>query len=137
MDKNLEIVFRLSAIHSKILKSIDSQLSIHGTTFSEFFVIYQLATSPNKMLKRIDLADKVGMSASGVTRLLSPMEKLKIIQKEASPRDARVSFVKLTEAGEELFDNALKSLHHTAQGLFEDLDESDIDHLFRILKKIG
>ena len=44
-------------------------------------------------LKRIDLAEQVGLSASGVTRMLLPMEKIGLISKEEGARDARVSLV--------------------------------------------
>lgn len=50
-------------------------------------------------MRRIDLADSVGLSPSAVTRLLAPMEKPGLVEKEANPRDARVSLVKLSTAG--------------------------------------
>lgn len=136
MDKNLDLVFKISNLHTKMIKTLDSQLSIHGLTFSEFFVMYHLNSTPTKTMRRIDIAQKVGMSASGVTRLLNPMEKLKIVEKESSQRDARVSFVKLTQAGEEVFNDALKSVSFTARELFEDLYSFDISKLLDILKKI-
>ena len=136
MNKNLELALKLSVLNTKMTKSIDAQLSIHGITFSEFLVIYHLANTSTKTMRRIDLAEKVAMSASGITRMLNPMEKLKIVQKEVNPRDARVSFVKLTSAGEELYKNALKSVNNTTKELFEDLYNFDIDQLYKILKKI-
>jgi len=136
MNKNIDIVFTIAGVNTKLLKTLDGQLSIHGISFSEFFVMYQLASTESKMMRRVDLAEKVSMSASGITRLLNPMEKLKIVEKEPNPRDARVSFVKLTSAGMELFDNALQSVNYTADTLFEDLEIEDITKLFEILKKL-
>lgn len=136
MDQNLELVFKISSLYTKMIKSLDSQLSIHGITFSEFMVMYQLNSTPTKTMRRIDIAEKVGMSASGITRLLNPMEKLNIVQKEVSPRDARVSFVKLTTAGEEVFSNALQSVSYTARELFEDLYSFDIVKFLDVVKKI-
>ncbi|MCW9026764.1 MAG: MarR family winged helix-turn-helix transcriptional regulator, partial [Thiovulaceae bacterium] len=92
--------------------------------------------SAAKTMRRIDLADKVGMSASGITRLLNPMEKIKIVKKEINARDARVSFVKITIAGEELYNNALKSVELCSKEFFEDLNNNDIVKFLEILKKI-
>ncbi len=136
MDKNLQLVFQISALHNKVLKAIDSQLSIHGLTFSEFLVMNHLNLKPTKTMKRIDLANDVGMSASGITRLLTPMEKLKIVQKEASQRDARISFVKLTDVGEKLFEDTMQTVKATAKELFEDLYDFDMEKLIEILHKI-
>lgn len=136
MDQNLELVFKISNLHTKMIKSLDSQLSIHGITFSEFYTMYQLSITPTKTMRRIDLAQKVGMSASGVTRLLAPMEKLGIVQKQSSPRDARVSFVNLTTTGEKVLDNALKTTSFVARELFEDLYSFDIAKFLEVLKKI-
>jgi len=136
MDNNLDLIFKISTINSKIIKNIDSQLSIHGITYSEFLVMHQLSLIAAKTMRRIDLADKVGMSASGITRLLNPMEKIKIVKKEINARDARVSFVKITTAGEELYNNALKSVELCSKEFFEDLNNNDIVKFLEILKKI-
>jgi len=136
MDSKLDLIFKVAALYAKVFKSVDLQLSIHGITFSEFLVMHQLHEAPNQTMRRIDLAAKVGMSASGITRLLSPMEKLKIVQKESNPRDARVSFVKLSNAGEELFKDAKQSVNLSANELFVDLEDVDINHLIAILHKI-
>ncbi len=87
---------------TKALKKIDRHLSVHGIAFSEFMVMYHISLAPQQTIRRIDLAQEVGMSASGITRLLNPMEKIKLIEKEVNPRDARVSFVRLSNAGVEL-----------------------------------
>ena len=73
---------------------------LEGLGFNEFIILYHLENAGNKKLRRIDLAEKIGLTASGVTRLLAPMEKIGLIEKEAAARDARVSYVKITPAGE-------------------------------------
>ena len=86
----MKLVIELSALHSSVLKRIESQLSIHGISFTEFLVMHRLSAAPSKTLRRIDLAESVGLSASGVTRVLKPMEKIHLVEKESNPRDARV-----------------------------------------------
>ncbi|MGD9968837.1 MAG: MarR family winged helix-turn-helix transcriptional regulator [Sulfuricurvum sp.] len=136
MSKNIELLFGFSLMQANILKSIDRQLSVHGISFSEFLVMYQLSLVSNRTVRRIDLAESVGMSASGITRLLNPMEKLKLVDKEQNPRDARVSFVKLSDVGSELLSNAMKSVQQAADTLFETLDANDIELLLAVIKKL-
>ena len=87
-------------------------------------------------MRWIDLAEKTGMSASGITRLLNPMEKLNIVEKEQNARDARVSLVKLTSAGSELFTYATQSVLQTADLFLEPLDEQNLALLLNALMKI-
>lgn len=110
MNRKFEFILGLSSTYTKIFKIMDRCLSVHGISFSEYLVMYELSKMTNKSIRRIDLAENTGMSASGITRLLNPMEKLNIVEKEQNARDARVSLVKLTDAGFELFTNATQSV---------------------------
>lgn len=128
MSQKLKFIFELSSLYTKVFKTIDRRLSIHGITFTEFFVMHELYNAPTKSMRRIDIAESVGMSASGITRVLNPMEKLKIVEKEANARDARVSLVKLTNAGAKLFENALKTVDETAEELLGSSDTSILNN---------
>ncbi|MDF1884246.1 MarR family transcriptional regulator [Sulfurimonas sp. SAG-AH-194-C21] len=134
MNKNLELLLNISLLNTTIIKKMDRSLSVHGIAFSEFMVMYQISLTPHKTIRRIDLAQEVGMSASGITRLLNPMEKIKLIEKEANPRDARVSFVKLSDAGIELLNNAMKSVAQSSDEMLKEFNTKDINVLFRLAK---
>lgn len=136
MSKNIELLLSLTSMHTSVFKNIDRHLSVHGISFSEFFVMYQLSLVSNRTVRRIDLAESVGMSASGITRLLNPMEKLKLVKKEQNPRDARVSFVKLSDVGFELLNDAIKSVQIASDGLFKSLDINDIERFIDLTNKI-
>ena len=77
----------LSLVHfnGKVLKRMDANLSIHGISFTEYQVLHHLNLAPNSTLPRIELARSVGLTASGVTRLIAPMEKIGLVQKESHP----------------------------------------------------
>ena len=65
-----------------------------------------LADAPNAWASRVDLAHAVGLTPSGVTRALRPLEKLGLISTAKSKRDARLALASLTPAGQELVDDA-------------------------------
>ncbi len=121
---------------SKISKRLEGQLSIHGVSLTEYLIMYHLDSSVLKTMRRIELAEKVGISASGVTRLIAPMEKMHLVEKEANPRDARQSLVKLSETGQKLFNDCSVSFHDCAAQLMGSLTESEIDKLMKLQKKI-
>jgi DNA-binding MarR family transcriptional regulator len=117
--KEIEAYFIIqqARLSHKLIKKMDSQLSVHGISFSEYMILYYLDSAPTKTMRRMDLAESVGMSASGVTRMLAPMEKIKLVEKEVNPRDARVSLVKLSEVGKTIYDDASVSFKHAAKAL--------------------
>ena len=77
----MKLVMDLSSLQSKILKRLEGQLSVHGISFTEFQVMARLDSAPDRTMRRIELAESIGLSASGVTRLLVPMEKRKLVQR--------------------------------------------------------
>ncbi len=52
-------------------------------------------------MRRVDLAQSVVLTASGITRLLDGLETAGFVEKATCASDARVSYAKLTEAGAE------------------------------------
>lgn len=112
---------------TKLLKKIDAGLSVHGINYTEFTILYYLHESPGYMLKRLELAEKVGITASGVTRVLATMEKIKLVEKEKNSRDARLSLVKLSDAGVVIFNDSLKTFTHIADGLLSVLPSKKND----------
>ena len=124
------------ALTNKFLKRIDSKLSLHGISFTEFLIMYHLHTAPNKTMRRIELAEAIGITASGITRLLAPMEKIKLIEKEANPRDARVSLVKLSKPGHILFKDAKTSYCEVVDVLTENLSEYDLNRMMQLVSQL-
>ena len=136
MTKKTEWIFALSSLYTKVFKQVDRRLSMHGITFSEFFVMQQLSTNPENTMRRIDLAECVGMSASGITRALAPMEKLGLVQKEKNPRDARVSLVRLTESGERVLNEAMATVEGSADMLLGQLGNHEIQAFLTLVQEI-
>lgn len=121
---------------SKISKRVDGQLSIHGISLTEYLIMYHLNGSALHTMRRIELAERVGISASGVTRLIAPMEKLHIVEKEINPRDARQSLVKLSKVGQQLFADSSASFEDCTQELLGNLTEVEIETLLKLSAKI-
>ena len=129
MCKAQQTLLALIKLGQHLTRKLEGQLSVHGISVSELQVMWQLQQAPQHALRRIDLAAQIGLSASGVTRLLLPMEKLHLVSRQANPRDARVSMVKLTDTGLERFNDAMVTFASTARQLLGPLDEQQLDVL--------
>ena len=132
----MKLVMDLSSLQSKILKRLEGQLSVHGISFTEFQVMARLDSAPDQTMRRIELAESVGLSASGVTRLLAPMEKRKLVQRQANKRDARVSLVQLSDMGEQLFKDALTTYEHTTATFMQALDGEQLKQMNELTEKL-
>ncbi len=117
------------------LKRMDANLSIHGISYTEYQVLFQLSQSPTSTMPRIELARSVGRTASGVTRILAPMEKLGMVRKESHPRDARKSLVALTDAGKTLLEDSTTTVEHVADSMLEGLSKTQQDALERLFAR--
>lgn len=133
MSPQAELMLNLINLHTRIQKRLLGPLSLHGISVTEFLVLRQLANAPDKKLRRIDLAQQVGLSASGVTRLLDPMQKIGLVDKEETERDARVSLVTLTKTGERILNDAKVTFDQVAKGLLGQLSAADQAVLARMV----
>jgi DNA-binding MarR family transcriptional regulator len=81
-------------------------------------ILYFLKSAPEQKLKRVELAHKLGLTASGVTRMLIPLEKLHIVARDEQGDDARAHLASMTPAGEELYADALAIIRQRLEDIF-------------------
>lgn len=114
-----------AAAWNRLERRLDHSLgAIRGISLAEYRLLRALGDAPGSQASRVDLAEAVGLTPSGVTRALRPMEKLGIVSTVKSKRDARLAIAALTPAGRELLDDAsgvvddtMKTLLKRAPGL--------------------
>ncbi len=126
----------ISKVQSLVSRRFDG-LSAHGISFSDFMILYLLNQAPGGKLRRIDLAEKIGLTASGVTRMLVPMEKTGLIQREANERDARVSYASLTDTGRRIFEDALVTAVHKAKEILPAASVKNVGVVSELLEELG
>ena len=129
-------VIQNALLSSKLSKKAGYRLSVHGISLTEYLLMHYLDSLPHKSVSRIDLADHLGMSASGVTRLVAPMEKTGITEKVTNPRDARQSQVKLSRTGQRLLKEARVSFEHICNELVGSLSLNQTEKLLELYAKV-
>ena len=86
--------------HVAVTRRLSAQLmSDHGLTINDYEVLLRLARAPDRRLRRVDLAQEVLLTASGITRLLDGLEQSGYVERAACDSDRRVVYAVLTETG--------------------------------------
>jgi DNA-binding MarR family transcriptional regulator len=125
--------------HMSATKQLNAQLvSDHGLTLSDYGVLLQLAWAPDRRLRRVDLADRILLTASGVTRLLDGLESQGFVERAACDSDRRVVYAVLTESGLAKLREAAATHLPQIEALFGvRLADDDLETLVDLLGKLG
>lgn len=101
-----------------------------------FEVMLRLARSPEQRLRMAELAKQIGLSTSGLTRLIDRLEEAGYVRREACPTDRRGAHAVLTEEGAEVMRKAVTPhLDSLEQRLAEPLG-GDIATLEALLRRV-
>jgi DNA-binding MarR family transcriptional regulator len=86
--------------HAAVTRQLEHELlSETGMPLGWYDVLLQLAEAPGRRLRMADLADRVLLSRSGLTRLIDRLQAEGLVRREPSPDDARGTFTVLTTQG--------------------------------------
>jgi DNA-binding MarR family transcriptional regulator len=133
----LKFFLNLTMVQSLIFKRFDSKLSSHGISLNEFVILYHLGEAADEKLRRVDLAEKIGLTASGITRMLTPLEKLGLVKREANSRDARVSYVKLANAGKKILNESSATAEEVTEQILAAVKTKKLDDFSKMLLELG
>jgi DNA-binding MarR family transcriptional regulator len=88
--------------HAALTRSLNADLvADHGLTLNDYEVLLRLSRAPDRRMRRVDLAEQVLLTASGITRLLDGLQASGYVDKAACSSDARVTYAVLTDEGRE------------------------------------
>jgi DNA-binding MarR family transcriptional regulator len=86
--------------HASVIRKLERDLvNASGMPLAWYDVLLQLAEAPERRLRMADLADKVLLSRSGLTRLVDRLQSEGLVTREPYPGDARGLYTVLTQAG--------------------------------------
>lgn len=97
----------LLRVHAALFKALDAELEAeHGIPLSSYEVLISLRSAPERKLRMADLAERVLLSRSGMTRLVDRLEREGLLAREQCSRDARGCYAALTERGDAFLEEA-------------------------------
>lgn len=129
-----------AAAWNRVEKRLDSSLgAIRGISLAEYRLLRALSEAPNSWASRVDLAHAIGLTPSGVTRALRPLEKLGLISTAKSKRDARLALASLTPAGQELVEDASAVVNDQMKIILDRSPKMSarIDEMIELLEDFG
>ncbi|MFI0717491.1 MarR family winged helix-turn-helix transcriptional regulator [Streptomyces sp. NPDC021224] len=95
------------ALHAYVERQLTQALQRrHGIGLSEFRALECLVDSPAGELRMQDLADKVGLGQSSVTRLVGRLDSAGFAVRDLCPDDKRGVYAVITDAGRERYASA-------------------------------
>jgi DNA-binding MarR family transcriptional regulator len=130
-NPSLQFLLTLAKAETVISRRFDRGLG--GLGLSEFIILYHLNRAEGNALSRVELAEKIGFTASGVTRLLLPMEKVGLIKRATDPADARISLVRLAPGGQRHLEEAMERAELLLGDLIPDSKTGKIEELSELL----
>ncbi len=124
--------------HAALTKALDADLEAqHGLPLTSYEVLLQLDHASGQRLRMSDLAARVILSRSGLTRLVDRLERERLIVRETCPSDARGAFAKLTPEGSARLAAARPTHLAGIRSIFIDrLGPDELDALGRVWERL-
>jgi len=86
--------------HARVIRTLEDELAQGAELpIASYDVLVQLAEAPDHRLRMTELADRVLLSRSGLTRMIDRLERDSLVRREPVPDDARGMYAVLTRAG--------------------------------------
>jgi DNA-binding MarR family transcriptional regulator len=96
--------------HHEVVRTLDQELrEEHDLSLAAYDVLLRLARGPAEGLRMTDLAERVMLSPSGLTRLVDRLGAKRLVERRPDSDDGRVAMVSLTSEGRKLLRRAART----------------------------
>jgi DNA-binding MarR family transcriptional regulator len=134
----VESFVRLVRGHAAVTRAMNSHLvADHGLTINQYEALLHLARAEGRRMRRVDLADRLVLTASGVTRMLDGLEQAGYVDRDACASDRRVTYAVLTDDGLEKLRSASETHVADIRTYFENrFSAEELDQLVALLDRL-
>ena len=128
----------LISVTTGVLGELDGELQAeHGLSLGEYEVLVHLSEEPEHSLRMTDLASRLHLSPSGITRRIDGLEREGLVERRQCPSDRRGSNAVLTEEGMRRLAAAAPTHVRGVRAHFIDqLSDQEIAHLASALASV-
>jgi DNA-binding MarR family transcriptional regulator len=129
---------RLLRGHAGVRRSVSAQLHANdGLTINEYEALLLLSHAEDNHMRRVDIAEGLQLTASGVTRLLDGLRERGFVERTTCSSDARVAYAVLTDLGRVKLEDATGSHVAGIRALFEErYTTTEIEALSELLARL-
>ena len=125
--------------HAQLIRTLEAELAqAADLPIASYDVLVQLAEAPEHRLRMTDLADRVLLSRSGLTRMIDRLEREELVRREPVPDDARGMYAVLTRAGVDRL-RAASHVHLPGIGahFVQHFNRRELDRLGQLLGRLA
>jgi len=127
------------AVENQLAKELQRE---HGLGLTEYRALQLLAAAPESELRMQELAARLGLNQSSVTRLVERMERNGYTVRDVCPDDKRGVYTVITKRGRQVQADAGKDIDHFLNAALDEAanqneSESIVNGLRRILTELS
>ena len=128
---------RLLGVQARLMDRLDDELrQSHDLSLAEYECLLHLSESGPAGIRMSDLAGRLFLSRSGLTRRIDAMVRADLVERTSCASDGRGSFARLTDAGAERLAQAAPTHIAGVRRYLIDTFEGDLPGLSDALKRI-
>ena len=125
--------------HARVVRELERELQAEqGMALTDYDVLVQLASADERRLRMSELADRLLLSRSGVTRLVDRLEAAGMVERVTCDTDRRGQWASLTDAGHARLRTASPThLRGVAAHFLDRLSTQELAELERTLARLA
>jgi DNA-binding MarR family transcriptional regulator len=129
---------RLLRAHASTTRALSGELQTdHGLTLNDFECLLVLSRAEDARMKRVELARRLMLTPSGITRLLEGLEREGLVRRTTCPTDLRVAYAELTPEGRQRLEVASCAHIESIRSLLEEhFSEDELAALGEMLGRL-
>lgn len=136
-DDLVALVSRLVEVEGRLERRLGGELEARcGLPYAWFGVLRRLGAQEDEQLTMGALAEQVGLTTGGVTRLVDRMEAAGFVERVASATDRRVLYAALTDGGKAKLSEASDVHGADVRQLFDGFSDRELAVLGRLLGRL-
>jgi DNA-binding MarR family transcriptional regulator len=123
--------------HAAATRLLSAELQQYGLTINDYEALLLLSQAEGGRLRRVDLARRLVLTPSGVTRLLEGLEAAGLVERADCPADLRVVYAQLNEHGRESLSRASCGQVGSVRAVFEEyFSDEELETLASLLERL-
>lgn len=136
MDRRAtEVLINLIRTHSLVTTALSRRFRRYGISLSGFNALVILRQAPGGVNPH-EIADRLLVTRAAVTAILDALETKKLVRRDRSGVDGRMSLIVITEVGKELLDRLLPEHFASERAMASCLGANEKELLISLLGRL-
>ncbi len=127
-------IYLLKTVELAVRSCMEVALAELDLTPTQLLMLFRLRD--RNPVSAADLAREIGVRPQSISEIIRPLERRRLLKREASPQHRRILYTQLTAAGQQLLREALQVAARIEAELLPDVDIAHIEMMQHALTKL-